>query len=83
MRFIQRFPKQITIGFVALVIGNLLCMLPEAISKWIPFGVSSVARFYEVGSINVAIATRIGYTLTISTLLGAWAMYVGRKKQFD
>lgn len=83
MLLIYYYTKQITVGFVALVIGNLLCMLPEAISKWIPFGVSSVARFYEAGPINVTILSRIGYTLTLSALLGAWTIYVGRKKQFD
>lgn len=36
--------KQITAGFLALLAGNLLCVLPENISRFLPFGVSSLAR---------------------------------------
>lgn len=36
--------KQITAGFLALLVGNLLCVLPEKISRFLPFGASSLAR---------------------------------------
>ncbi len=37
--------KQITIGFLAIIVLNLLCILPEAISIYLPFGFSSLARY--------------------------------------
>lgn len=36
--------KEITIGFLVMIGINLLCILPEAISAYLPFGCSSLAR---------------------------------------
>lgn len=83
MFLIFSYTNQITIGFVTLVIGNMLCMLPEEVSQWIPFGASSVARFYEIDSSAAAVALRIGYTLMFTVPLAAWTVCVGRHKQFD
>lgn len=55
--------KQITAGFLALLVGNLLCVLPEKISRFLPFGASSLAR----------ISTKAGEG-KISPA-GAWSMF--------
>lgn len=74
--------KQVTVGFVVLVAGNMLCMLPEYISRFLPFGASSVARFYGVTGNAVSVGLTIGYFAVLSLPVAAWLMLIGKRKQF-
>lgn len=73
--------KRVTVGFLALEAGNLLCVAPQEFSAWMPFGLSSMAR----------IACRSGYPglepliagggLLLGILLvSGWLLLFGQRK---
>lgn len=45
---IHEITEKTVAGFVFILIGNMFCMLPENISKFVPFGISCSARFLSV-----------------------------------
>lgn len=44
MLLLYIFTKQITTGFLVLLAGNLLCIIPLSIAAYFPFGLSSMVR---------------------------------------
>lgn len=64
--------KQITIGFLILVAGNMLCFLPVRFMNYLPFGLSSMARIDVFGSeagISVIVAAPVMTVLSFGLLL--------------
>ena len=49
MLAVYLFTRQITMGFLVLLAGNLLCMLQGAFASYLPFGLSSLARISPAG----------------------------------
>lgn len=75
------FTKQITIGFLILVAGNLLCMLPTVVASYQPFGLSSLTRISlleSAGGISAVTALCIEGFLTALFFIGMFAL--GGKK---
>lgn len=75
------FTKQITIGFLILVAGNLLCMLQGAFASYLPFGLSSLTRISlleSAGGISAVTALCIEGFLTALFFIGMFAL--GGKK---
>ncbi|MCI9141158.1 MAG: hypothetical protein HFH87_00880 [Lachnospiraceae bacterium] len=64
--------KQITMGFLILVVGNMLCFMPAHWIKYLPFGLSSMARIQlldlETG-VSVYVAALIMTALSLGLLL--------------
>lgn len=73
--------RHVTIGFLALVAGNLLCILPGKWAAYLPFGLSSLARI-SVGEpgIGVSAVSALGIEAVISTLMIAGILVWGGKK---
>ena len=73
--------RQVTIGFLALVAGNLLCILPGKWMTYLPFGLSSLTRISVVEpEIGIFAASAFGIETAISGLLIAGILMWGCKK---
>lgn len=75
------FTKQVTVGFLALVGANFLCILPQNISAFLPFGLSSMARISILSSypgIEAVVADSV--FLTGILLLLCWLLLTGQKR---
>lgn len=73
--------KQITIGFLILVGGNMLCILPEKIVTCLPFGLSSMARISGLNLYQGISFTSAVSILVISILaLTSWLLLIGHRK---
>ncbi len=73
--------KQITIGFLALLGLNLLCILPERISAYLPFGLSSIARIHFSHTENgTPVIWAYGVLLITNCTIFAWLRINGHKK---
>lgn len=73
--------KQITAGFLAILGGNFLCILPFGIAAYCPFGLSSTVRLDTMGicpGITFLIAFDIQILLML--LLGAWNLKYGWRR---
>ena len=76
--------KQVTVGFLVLIAGNLLCVLPVAWVSYLPFGLSSLNRISLLDSgvgIPAVVAVGIEASLTLLLIVGL-AMF-GHKKILD
>ena len=73
--------KQVTIGFLVLVAGNLLCILPGNWVAYLPFGLSSLTRVsvMEPG-IGISAVSAFGIEAAISMLMIAGILMWGYKK---
>ena len=73
--------RQVTIGFLVLVAGNLLCILPGNWVAYSPFGLSSLTRIsiMEPG-IGISAVSAFGIEAAISTLVIAGILVWGYKK---
>lgn len=56
--------KQVTIGFLILLAGNLLCVLPLECIQYLPFGLSSLMRI-EVDGITIGISGMVAFSIFI------------------
>lgn len=73
--------KQITIGFLALVGLNLLCILPGGMSAYLPLGLSSVARIYLPQTQNgISVFWAYGILIIASCIIFVWLRIHGHKK---
>lgn len=84
MMCIYVFSKQITIGFLALTAGNLLCILPQPWVSYLPFGLSSLTRIAELNSgIGISAAAALGVEAAFAVLLLVWLLIFGSRKILD
>ena len=73
--------RQVTIGFLVLVAGNLLCILPGNWVAYSPFGLSSLTRISVVEpGIGISAVSAFGIEATILTLMIAGILMWGYKK---
>lgn len=73
--------KQVTIGFLVLVVGNLLCILPRNWVTYLPFGLSSLLRISVVEpEIGLSAVSAFGIEAAISMLMIVGILMVGYKK---
>lgn len=72
-----------TAGFAVLIVGNMLCILPEKVSGWILFGISSVSRFYDAADISTYIGRYIVVLLIACVAITAWLMTAGKEKMTE
>lgn len=73
--------KQVTIGFLVLVAGNLLCTFTGNWVAYLPFGLSSLTRISVLESgIGISAVSAFGIEAAISTLMIAGILTVGYKK---
>lgn len=73
--------RQVTIGFLVLVAGNLLCILPGNWVTYLPFGLSSLTRISVVEpGIGISAVSAFGIEAAISTLMIAGLLVLGYKK---
>lgn len=78
------FTKQITIGFLILVAGNLLCMLPTVVASYQPFGLSSLARISLMESAaGISAEAAFAVEASLSALLLTGLLVLGSKKILD
>lgn len=76
--------KQITIGFLVLLMGNLLCIVPWQGMVYLPFGLSSLTRIAEMNfGAGLSAGAALGWeaALTIAMLAGLFVF--GSKKILD
>ena len=74
-------PKCHTIGFLVLVAGNLLCVLPGNWVAYSPFGLSSLTRISVVEpGIGISAVSAFGIEAAILTLMIAGILMWGYKK---
>lgn len=73
--------KQVTIGFLILVGGNMLCILPGKIITCLPFGLSSMARISGLDLYQGISFTSAVSILVVSILaLTCWLLLIGHRK---
>lgn len=75
--------KQITAGFLALIGGNFLCVLPFGIAAFCPFGLSSMVRMGTIGT-SQGITFLIVFDIQILMILfwGMWNLRYGYRRLF-
>lgn len=65
--------KQITISFLVLAAGNLLCIIPQPWAAYVPFGLSSLTRIREMSGvvgISAVFAGAVEAALAAGLLIG-------------
>lgn len=73
--------RQVTIGFLVLVAGNLLCIIPGNWVAYLPFGLSSLTRISIVEpGIGISAVSAFGIEAAILTLMIAGILMWGYKK---
>lgn len=81
MAGIYCFTGHITAGFIAITGLNLLCVLPEKAARFIPFGLSSLARLNIPGVENgLSFPAAYAVLLAFGCLLFLWLRFLGYKK---
>lgn len=81
MMCIYVFSKQITIGFLALIAGNLLCMIPQPWGSYLPFGLSGLTRIAELNyGVGISAAAALGMEASLVILMLVWLSLLGCKK---
>lgn len=84
MLFVYLFTKQISLGFLAVLAGNMLCALPGHGMSWLPFGLSSLMRIsFTDSGIGVPAAMAFGIEFSLLSLLVGWMLIFGYKKFLD
>lgn len=75
--------KQITAGFLALIGGNFLCVLPFGIAAYCPFGLSSMVRMGTIGT-SQGIMFLIAFDIQILMILvlGLWNLRYRYRRLF-
>jgi hypothetical protein len=73
---------QIIIGFVGLVVINLLCVAPSGFAKYLPFGMSSLLRsdLPQIGAESLPSVCAIGILLATGVLFTGWLCIAGYKR---
>lgn len=73
---------QITIGFIGLIAANLLCIAPPSLTKYLPFGLSSLSRINlpQLGVEGIGGHNAIGILFATSLLFIGWLFTAGYKR---
>lgn len=76
--------KRITIGFLALIAGNLLCIVPRQWASYLPFGLSSMSRIagMQPGT-GIPAAAALAIEAFLAGGMLVWLMWFGYKKILD
>lgn len=73
--------RRITVGFLMLIAGNLLCVIPAPGIEYLPFGLSSMTR---IGILDIGIGITAQAGMMILALLTAvvfgWLLLAGHRK---
>lgn len=84
MLCIYLFTKQVSVSFLILAAGNLLCVLPGALASCLPFGLSGLMRISLMHSgIGISAVTAFGILVSFSLLLTVWLAVFGCRKILD
>lgn len=72
----------VTAGFLLVTAGNLLCILPNCLSRFVPFGLSCMTRFSAPPETISAAAYgySYGYLILLSLLSLCWLLTIGKRK---
>ena len=75
--------KQITVGFLALVAGNMLSAMPVQWVNYLPFGMSSTARLelLEIG-FGIPLVEALGIAGVCALAVGLWLTVFGYRKLY-
>lgn len=73
--------RQITIGFLVLLAGNLLCVIPSEIVKYFPIGLSSMVRIETLGFTS-GVSIKVAFFILIVPigLILVWLLNCGSRK---
>ena len=73
--------RQVTIGFLVLAAGNLLCVVPGQWVSYLPFGLSGLTRIAELNSgAGLPAAAALGTEAIVIMLTLGWLLTFGSKK---
>ncbi len=73
--------RQVTVGFLVLIAGNLLCVLPENWIAYLPVGLSSLARIsIEEPGIGISAVSAFGIEAAIAAVMMTGILMWGHKK---
>ncbi|ANU75944.1 hypothetical protein [Blautia pseudococcoides] len=74
---------QVIAGFILLIGGNMLCMLPEWISCFLPFGISSTARLITSSGSKSSMILVFIFMALLGALLISSLFWASKKKEFN
>lgn len=81
MMFIYIATKQVTVGFLALLAGNMLCVVPGEWTAYLPFGISGLTRItVEDPDIGISAVTAFGIEASLAAVLIAGLLMYSYKK---
>lgn len=84
MLCIVMWSRQVTIGFLALLAGNLLCIVPQRWTSCLPFGLSSLSRIAGLQpGVGIPAAAALAIEALFAAGLLAWLLLCGYKKILD
>lgn len=84
MLCVYLFTKKVSIGFLAVLAGNTLCVLPGHGVAWLPFGLSSLMRISFMDSgMGISAVAALCIQISLVILLMAWMFAFGYKKILD
>lgn len=77
------FTKQITVGFLALVAGNMLSITPVQWVNYLPFGLSSTTRLelLDIG-FGIPLTKALGIAGACALAVGLWLLGLGYRKLY-
>jgi hypothetical protein len=72
---------QITAGFIGLIAASLLCIAPFNLTKYLPFGISSLSRINlpQIGAEGILSTYAMGILFVTSVLFVVWLFSTGYK----
>lgn len=84
MLCVYLFTKKVSIGFLVVLAGNMLCVLPGHGMAWFPFGLSSLMRIsFTDSGIGISAAAALCIEISLVILLMVWMFAFGYKKILD
>lgn len=75
--------KQIVAGFLVLIAGNFLCVVPIKCMLYLPFGLSSAMRIVPCNSYGISVLKALIILLLYLTVLVLWHLKFGYRKILD
>lgn len=81
MLCVYLFTKKVSIGFLVVLAGNMLCVLPGHGMAWFPFGLSSLMRIsFTDSGIGISAVAALCIEISLVILLMVWMFAFGYKK---
>lgn len=75
------YAKHITVGFLALIAGNLLCVMPFGFTAYLPLGLSSMVRIDFLGDgTGISAALAFATLASLVMLMVLWQLKCGYRK---